>query len=57
MQGMIKSMFIVGDPDTVGEKVQELLDAGLDGLVCNLAVAGSADEVAISGDALARVLG
>ena len=27
--------WIVGDPDTVGEKCAELLEAGLDGLIFN----------------------
>lgn len=56
MQARISGMFLVGDADTIGEKVQELLDAGLDGLVCNLAIGGSADEVALAGDTLSRVL-
>lgn len=57
MQARITGMFLVGDADTIGEKVQELLAAGLDGLVCNLAVGGSTDEVALAGDTLARALG
>ena len=56
LRARVEGMFIVGDPDTVCEQVQSLLDAGLDGLVCNLGVAGSTDEVALTGDTLARVL-
>ena len=56
MQARITGMFLVGDADTIGEKVQELLDAGLDGLVCNLAIGGSADEVALAGDTLSRIM-
>ncbi len=41
---MIKAFFIVGDPDTVGESLSELMDAGLDGLTINLAGNGHKTE-------------
>jgi F420-dependent oxidoreductase-like protein len=52
MQARVKGMFIVGDGDTVGAKVQELLDAGLDGVICNMPDAHDLDAVALAGDVL-----
>ena len=55
MQARMRAMFIVGDSDEVGAKVQELLDAGLDGIVCNMPDAHDLEAVALAGDTLAKV--
>ena len=49
---------IVGDPDTIGEKVQELLDAGLDGLMFGSPETHDLETVAADrGDPRAAMLG
>ncbi|HUY60270.1 MAG TPA: LLM class F420-dependent oxidoreductase [Candidatus Dormibacteraeota bacterium] len=48
---------IAGDPDAVGEQVQAYLDAGLDGLVFNMADAHELEPVRLAGRTLSRVLG
>jgi F420-dependent oxidoreductase-like protein len=55
VQARVKGMFIVGDADEVGAKVQELLDAGLDGIVVNMPDAHDLDAVALAGDTLSKV--
>jgi F420-dependent oxidoreductase-like protein len=55
LQARIKGSFIVGDADEVGAKVQELLDAGLDGIVCNMPDAHDLDAVALAGSVLSRI--
>ena len=52
LQARVNTTFVVGDADTVAEKAQALIDAGLDGLICNMGIAGDPDEVALVGDAL-----
>jgi F420-dependent oxidoreductase-like protein len=47
---------LVGDPDTVGERVQALLDAGLDGLMFNLVDAHDLEPVELAGRTLAPLL-
>ena len=54
IQVRVKS-FIVGDADTVGSEVQALLDAGLDGIVCNMPDAFDLDAVAMAGTVLGKV--
>ena len=50
--------FLVGGPDEVGERVQEFLDLGLDGIVVNLPSDGlELDSVALAGQALAAAVG
>jgi F420-dependent oxidoreductase-like protein len=44
--------WIVGDPDTVGERCQELLDAGLDGLIFNSPEAHDLETVELIGQTL-----
>jgi len=44
--------WIVGDPDTVGERCQELLDAGLDGLIFNSPEAHDLETVQLIGQTL-----
>ena len=55
MQARVKGMFIVGDADEVGAKVQELLDAGLDGIVVNMPDAHNLESVALAGSVLSKV--
>jgi F420-dependent oxidoreductase-like protein len=56
MQGRLGAMMIYGDPDTVRGRVQELLDAGLDGIVFNMPNAHDLEAVALAADTLAPVL-
>lgn len=55
MQARVKGMFLVGDADEVGAKVQELLDAGLDGIVVNMPGAYDLEAVALAGSVLSTV--
>ncbi|MFK8024738.1 MAG: LLM class F420-dependent oxidoreductase [Ilumatobacter sp.] len=49
--GMMKSMLVFGDPDTVGEHLQAVMDAGLDGLTVDLPVNGhNLDRIALLGE-------
>ena len=48
---------IVGDPDTVAEQAQALLDAGLDGLTFVIPDAHDLDSVALAGETLAPLVG
>jgi len=48
---MVKSMLIFGDADTVGEHLQGVMDAGLDGLTVDLPVNGhNLDRIALLGE-------
>ena len=44
----------LGDPDEVGEQVQALLDAGIDGLIFNMPDPHDLDSVALAGETLVR---
>lgn len=55
VQARVNEMFIVGDADEVGASVRELLDAGLDGVVCNMPDAHDLEAVALAGSVLGRV--
>ena len=48
-------MLTLGDPDEVGEQVQALMDAGLDGLVLNMPNPYDLDAVALAGETLSAV--
>jgi F420-dependent oxidoreductase-like protein len=48
---------IVGDPDEVGEKVQALMDVGLDGLIFNMWRVEEVEPVALAGQTLSKLLG
>jgi len=49
--GMVKSMLIFGDADTVGEHLQGVMDAGLDGLTVDLPINGhNLDRIALLGE-------
>jgi F420-dependent oxidoreductase-like protein len=56
MQGRLGAMMIYGGPDEVQAQVQELLDAGLDGIVFNMVNAHDLDAVALAADTLKPVL-
>ncbi|HSP29533.1 MAG TPA: LLM class F420-dependent oxidoreductase [Ilumatobacteraceae bacterium] len=48
---MAKGILVFGDPDTVGERLQACIDAGLDGLTLNLPVNGHKTErIALLGE-------
>ena len=48
---MAKSFLVFGDADTVGEQLQSVMDAGLDGLTVNLPVNGhNLDRIALLGE-------
>jgi alkanesulfonate monooxygenase SsuD/methylene tetrahydromethanopterin reductase-like flavin-dependent oxidoreductase (luciferase family) len=48
---------IWGDPDDVGEAVQPFFDAGLDGLIFNMPVGSTPDDVALAGTTLVERFG
>jgi len=56
VQTRLRAMFILGDPASVQAQVQELLDAGLDGIVFNMPDAHDVEAVEMAGDALRPVL-
>jgi len=56
VQTRLRAMFILGDPASVQAQVQELLDAGLDGIVFNMPDAHDVEAVELAGDALRPVL-
>ncbi|MDQ3294661.1 MAG: LLM class F420-dependent oxidoreductase [Actinomycetota bacterium] len=56
-KAMLGARFILGDPDTVGEQVQELLAVGMDGLTVNLPSDGHDPEaVEFAGQVLGQAL-
>ena len=57
LQTRLRSMFVLGDPPAVQAQVQELLDAGLDGIVFNMPDAHDLEAVAFAGEVLRPVLG
>jgi F420-dependent oxidoreductase-like protein len=57
LQTRLRSMLTFGDADDVRAQVQDLLDAGLDGLVVNLPDAHDVENVALAGEVLGSVLG
>ena len=53
-----KAILIYGDADTVGEKLQELVDAGLDGLTVDLPDNGhKLERIELLGEIANKVLG
>jgi alkanesulfonate monooxygenase SsuD/methylene tetrahydromethanopterin reductase-like flavin-dependent oxidoreductase (luciferase family) len=52
----MKAMMIIGDRDTVGEEVSNLMAAGLDGLIFNLPDAHDLESVALAGEILSPLL-
>jgi F420-dependent oxidoreductase-like protein len=57
VQARVRSMFVIGDAAAVQEQVQELLDAGLDGIVFNMPDAHDLEAVELAGEVLRPVLG
>ncbi len=51
----LRSYIMAGDPDTVTERVQEFLDAGLDGMIFNMPDAQDLEPVALAGETLAKM--
>ena len=56
MQARVRDQFIVGDPDTVIVAVRELMAAGLDGLIFNMANPHEPGSVELAGETLTRAL-
>jgi F420-dependent oxidoreductase-like protein len=57
LQFRVQHQFLVGDADTVTEKVQALLDAGLDGLIFNMPDSYDLETVAYAGEVLRGIMG
>ena len=55
-QERLRAMFILGDPPAVQQRVQELLDAGLDGIVFNMIDSHDPEAVELAGEVLRPVL-
>ena len=51
----LRMMVTLGDPDEVGERAQDFLDAGLDGLIFNIADVEDLETVRLAGQALSRL--
>ncbi|MFM2070608.1 MAG: hypothetical protein RLZZ623_871 [Actinomycetota bacterium] len=56
LQARIRPLFILGDPPAVQAQVQELLDAGLDGIVFNMPDAQDIEAIELAGDVLRPIL-
>jgi F420-dependent oxidoreductase-like protein len=55
--GMVKGMILFGDPDTVGEQMQAMVDTGLDGLTINMPVNGHiTDRIRLVGEMANKIL-
>jgi alkanesulfonate monooxygenase SsuD/methylene tetrahydromethanopterin reductase-like flavin-dependent oxidoreductase (luciferase family) len=53
---MVDARIVVGDPDHVAERVQALLDLGLDGVCFNLPGADDLETVALAGKTISAVV-
>jgi len=56
IQARVKGMFVMGDGPAIAEQVQELLDAGLDGIVFNMPDAHDVEQVELAGEVLRPLL-
>ena len=55
--GMVKGMILFGDPDTVGEQMQAMVDTGLDGLTINMPANGHITErIGLVGEIADKIL-
>ncbi len=55
---MVKAILIYGDPDTVGEKLQELMATGIDGMTINLPGNGhKTDRIGLLGEVASAAIG
>ena len=52
-QEYVRSVFLVGGPDRVAEQAQQLLDAGLDGLIFNMPHMEDPEAIQLAGQTLA----
>ncbi len=52
-QERVRAVFMVGGPDRVAEQAQQLLDAGLDGLIFNMPHMEDPEAIALAGETLA----
>ena len=54
---MMAPMMTMGDPDGFGEQVQEMIDAGLDGITMNLAtLAHDTDMISLAGEIANKII-
>ncbi|MFN5600859.1 MAG: LLM class F420-dependent oxidoreductase [Acidimicrobiaceae bacterium] len=54
---MLKGVLIFGDPDTVGERLQDIVNCGIDGLTINLPVNGHiTDRISLLGEIANKIL-
>ncbi len=54
---LLAPMMTVGDPDTFGEQVQDMVDAGLDGITMNLAtLAHDTDMIELAGEVCSQII-
>jgi F420-dependent oxidoreductase-like protein len=57
LKAMLGARIVVGDPDTVGEKLQELLGLGLDGFTFNMPADGwDLEAVALAGSVVSKAV-
>jgi F420-dependent oxidoreductase-like protein len=57
VRAMVSSRFVIGDPDSVGEQVRNLLDMGLDGVTFNMPADGwDLDAVAFAGEVVSKAV-
>lgn len=56
LQARVRGMFVMGDADAIAEQVNELLDAGLDGIVFNMPDAHDVEQVELAGQILRPLL-
>ncbi|MGA0117164.1 MAG: LLM class F420-dependent oxidoreductase [Ilumatobacteraceae bacterium] len=54
---MLKGMLIFGDPDTVGEQIQEMVNTGIDGLTINMPASGHiVERIGLVGEIVNKIL-
>jgi alkanesulfonate monooxygenase SsuD/methylene tetrahydromethanopterin reductase-like flavin-dependent oxidoreductase (luciferase family) len=53
----LKHVLTMGDPDEVGERIQALVDAGIEGFVFNMPNPQDPDALALAGETVSRALG
>lgn len=55
--GLLRPMMTIGDPDSFGEQVQEMVDAGLDGITMNLVTTAHDHElIGIAGEVCGSII-
>jgi F420-dependent oxidoreductase-like protein len=53
----IRSMGLIGDPDSIGEQLQAFLEVGIEGLTLSMPNVHDLEEVALAGETLSPLLG